>query len=145
MADCADCLEYLERESLLDLDHWMPNHEDISGMLRSALSTDDVRPHVTHGHLPFEDAQLHRSHQGPDLALWINNRTPLQTEGGNGVRRVAGCALPPCTGGYLVDGGDKSQLTQTAGRHELRYRNQGSPTYGDGTLFGDDRLNLALQ
>ncbi len=46
--NCADCLEYLERELLLDLDHWMPNLEDISGMLRSALSTDDVRSHVTH-------------------------------------------------------------------------------------------------
>jgi hypothetical protein len=90
--NCAECLEYLERESSLDLDSWMPNHEDMSGMLRSALSTDDARPHVTHGHLPFEDAQLHRSHQGPDLSLWINNRTPLQTEGGNGVSRVADCA-----------------------------------------------------
>jgi hypothetical protein len=139
--NCADCLEYLESESLFDLDQWMPNHEDISGMLCSALSADDVCSRVTHGQLPFEDAQLNRSHQGPDLSLRINNsRTPLETNrgDGNGDRRVADRALPPCTGGYLVDGGDKVRLTQTVRRHELRGRNQGSSTNGDGTLFGDD-------
>ncbi len=106
----------------------MPNHENISGMLRSAVSTDNVRSHVTHGHSLFDDVQLNRSHQGPDLSLRSNNSTPLETDRGdaNGVRRVADCALPPCSGGYLVDGGDKVQLTQTVNRHESR----GSATMG---------------
>jgi len=39
--NCADCLEYLERESFFELDQSMPNHENISGMLRSAVSTDN--------------------------------------------------------------------------------------------------------
>jgi hypothetical protein len=43
--NCDDCLEYLGSN---DLDQWMPNDEDISGILRTTLSTDDVRSRVTH-------------------------------------------------------------------------------------------------
>ena len=78
--NCDDCLEYLGSN---DLDQWMPNDEDISGILRTTLSTEDVRSRVTHRHLPFEDAQLNLSHEVPELSLRINNRTPLETERGD--------------------------------------------------------------
>ncbi len=38
----------------------------------------------------------------------------------NGVRRVADCALPPSTGGYLVNGGVEVRQMQTVGRGGLR-------------------------
>ena len=41
---CLDCIAFLERERLLNLDDWMPSHEAAQQMASTTTCLDDVRP-----------------------------------------------------------------------------------------------------